>query len=160
MKLDNQWADPAGQDTRGVPVRYVIRRAVRGPDNRLTPGEPIERETELSLDSVRNRWYHALAPADQHFADKITVIIQAGCAYFYASTAEYQPLAGVPDVVISDAEVSARIARLDGGENTREAERTHKDHYPLSELPAAQQRALVEQIEALKREWQFQILGP
>lgn len=60
---------------------------------------------------------------------------------------------------VSDDEVRERIHRLDKGENTREAERTSKRSYPISELPWDQQRALIEQVERLKRKWAFEIIG-
>ena len=52
-----------------------------------------------------------------------------------------------------------RIARLEQGENVREAERTGLEYYPLAELPFDQQRALVERIEDHKQRWAFEILG-
>jgi hypothetical protein len=112
------------------------------------------------FDYERQRYYHSLHVEDQPFADAIVALVQQACAYFFATDDAYEPLAGVGDVVVSDGEVRARIERLDGGENTREAARTRLSRYPLTDLPFDQQRALVEQIEVLKREWQFEILGP
>lgn len=148
--MENRWADPEGVETRPAPIRYRI----------VDPwGNPVERKTSVNLDVGRNRYYHSLAPEDQHFADTIVDLIQRACAYFYAADDEYEPLQGVPDIRISDEEVLARCERLDGGENTREAERLNQERYPLTELPFDQQRALIERIEALKQQWQFSILG-
>ena len=149
--MENRWADPEGFEANPPPVRYRILGA---------DGVLVERETEPAFDTGRRRHYHALRPQDQPFADAITALVQRACAYFYAGDETYTPLEGVADVVVPDADVRTRIERLDGGENTREAERTHLRSYPLAALPFDQQRALVEQIEALKRAWQFEILGP
>ena len=148
--MQNRWAEPKGFGEYPTPVRYRIL----GPNGAL-----FERETERAFDAGRQRYYHALDPQDQPFADAITALVQQACTYFYAGDETYAPLEGVTDVVVPDAEVRARIERLDGGENTREAERTQLRRYPLTDLPFDQQRALVEQIEVLKRAWQFEIVG-
>ena len=148
--MQNQWAEPEGYAQGPPPVRYRIRD---------DSGEVVERETSVAYDHGRQRYYHALGAKDQHFADEIVTLIQAACAYFYAAESEYEPLEGVPEMRITDDEVAARIERLERGENTREAERAKMTSYPLMELPFEQQRALVEQIEALKQRWQFEILG-
>ena len=86
-------------------------------------------------------------------------LVQRASAYFSAPDDEYEPLDGIAEMRLTDEEVRVRIARLEQGENTREAEREKKQFYPLGELPFEQQRALIEQIEALKQQWQFEILG-
>lgn len=148
--MQNQWAEPEGYQQGPPAVRYRIRDDDDG---------VVERETSVAYDHGRQRYYHALGAKDQHFADEIVTLIQAACAYFHAADDEYEPLEGVPETRITDDEVAARIERLEGGENTREAERTRMTYYPLTDLPFEQQRALVEQIDALKQRWQFEILG-
>lgn len=109
-----------------------------------------------------DRWFHALAPQDQLFADRYADLLQQAATYFYSPEEIYQPMAGVPDVVVSDDDVRERIRRIDGGENTREAVRyrgSDEARYPFCDLPFEQQRALIEQIESLKREWSFELLG-
>jgi len=149
VNSDNHWAEPDGFASNPPAIRYRIR----GP-----AGGVLERETERAFDSGRQRYFHSLHLEDQPFADAIVDLVQQACAYFHVGDG-YQPLPGVSGVVVSDDEVRARIERLDRGENTREAERSGLGRYPLTDLPFGQQRALVEQIEALKREWQFEILG-
>ena len=148
--MKNQWAQPDGYEDHPPTVRYRIR----GPSGRV-----VERRTAVAFDSGRRRYYHALAPEDQPFGDAIVRLIQGACSYFCAPDEEYEPLDGAPDIRLSDSEVAARIERLERGENTREAERTGLQYYPLTELPFDQQRALVEQIEALKQHWQFEMIG-
>jgi hypothetical protein len=152
--LENQWADPEGFDGRPPAVRYRIRS---------TRGKVEEHRTVPTQDPhVGDRWFHAFAPQDQLFADRYADLLQQAATYFYAPDEIYQPLAGVSDVVVSDEQVRERIRRIDGGENTREALRyrgSEDARYPFGELPFEQQRALVEQIEALKREWSFELLG-
>lgn len=147
----NRWADPDGAVHQPPSVRYRIRD--RG-------GSVVQRRTWVMLDALQRRYYHSLHPDDQTFADAIVALVQRVCAYFYATDEEYVPLEGVPAVIVSDEAIAARIERLERGENTREALRTNERWYPLSELPFDQQRALVEQIELLKREWRFEIIGP
>ena len=149
---NNRWASPEGFADGEVPtVRYRIRDA--------RSGEIVERTTQHLRDSGMGRHYLSLRDQDQDFAAAIVALVQRACGYFYLPDGEYVPLEGVPDVVVSDDEVRERIHRLDKGENTREAERTAKRSYPISELPWDQQRALVEQVERLKREWCFELLG-
>lgn len=150
QRKSNAWAAPEGYAAPPPPVRYRIRER---------DGGVVERQTSVAFDAVRSRYYHALAVQDQHFADAIVALVQRACAYFHAPDDAYEPLEGVADVVLTDAEVRERIHRLEQGENRREAERTGKQYYPLAELPWDQQRALVEQIEVLKRDWEFEILG-
>lgn len=149
--MENLWADPDGYAESPPRVRYRIR------DRKS--GEVVEHLTVSEYDHGRGRHYLSLAPEDQEFAEEIVTLIQRACSYFYAPDEKYEPLEGVPDLIISDDEVLRRIERLEKGENTREAERSGKGYYPLAELPFDQQRALVEQIEVLKIRWQFQILG-
>ena len=146
----NSWAEPEGCELEPPRVRYRIRDSA---------GAVVERMTSIAYDSGRKRYYHSLAPHDQGFADALVALIQQACGYFVAGGKDYEPLEGVSAVHISDDEVAARVARLEQGENVREAERTRKEFYPLTELPWDQQRALVEQIEALKQRWAFAILG-
>ncbi len=150
MTTANRWAEPAGYDAEPPRVRYRIRDAT---------GSTVERATSVAYDSKRKRYFHSLAAFDQPFADGIVDIIQAACAYFYAPEGEYEPIVGVEEIRVSDDEVSTRIARLEQGENVREAERTSLEYYPLAELPFGQQRALVERIEKHKQRWQFEIIG-
>lgn len=146
----NTWAQPDGYAAPPPPVRYRVR---------AEDGRVVERQTSVAFDATRSRYYHSLAPQDQPFADSLVALIQRACAYFYASDDEYAPLEGVRDIRVSDREVLERIERLERGENVREAERTGQKYYPLTELPFDQQRALIEQIEALKQKWGFEILG-
>ena len=149
--MQNAWADPAGSAPAPPPICYRIKDPY---------GTVVLRETETAFDTGRQRYYHALRGSDQAFADAIVALIQHACSYFYAPDEAYEPLTGVDAIVIRDDEVRRRIDRLDQGENRREAERTGQVSYPLSALPSEQQRALIEQIEALKQEWGFEILGP
>lgn len=151
---ENRWADPAGFAEQPAPVLYRVRAQKDG-----EPGELVERKTTTLQDARTGTHFHALSPDDQHLANKTVALIQQACGYFHASDEDYAPLEGVADVKVSDDEVRARIERLDRGENTREADRTSKDRYPLTELPFDQQRALVEQIEDLKRRWGFEFIG-
>ena len=148
--MENRWADPTGYDAEPTRVRYHIKDA---------SGTVVEHITSVAYDSKRQRYFHSLAAFDQQFADELVDIIQSACAYFYAPDGEYEPIMGVAEIRISDDEVSTRIARLEQGENVREAERTSLEYYPLAELPFDQQRALVERIEDHKQRWAFEILG-
>lgn len=159
LTVKNTWADPAGYEEAPTRIRYQIRD--------YASGKVEERETEIMRDSVVGRWFHSLHFSDQHFGNAIAHLTQMACAYFYeADDSKYEPLKGMADIRISDAEIRARIDRMNRGENLREALRVQRGQlskksgwYPLDQLPFAQQRALVEQIEALKRDWQFVILG-
>ncbi len=148
--MDNRWADPTGYDAEPTRVRYHIKDA---------SGTVVEHITSVAYDSKRQRYFHSLAAFDQQFADELVDIIQSACAYFYAPDDEYEPIEGIPDIRVSDDDVRERIARLERGENVREAERTGLEYYPLAELPFDQQRALVEHIEEHKQRWFFEILG-
>ena len=148
--MENRWADPAGSDAEPTRVRYQIKDG---------SGTVVERITSVAYDSKRQRYFHSLAAFDQQFADELVDIIQSACAYFYATDHEYEPIEGIPDIRVSDGDVRERIARLEQGENVREAERTGLEYYPLAELPFDQQRALVERIEDHKQRWAFEILG-
>lgn len=154
------------------PVAYRIRRIVLDAPYAVpfalwqqaafpayTLGDIEEHHTTIAFDYTKHAWYHGLAMADQLFADKCTALVQQACAYFYEPDETYVPMEGVASVVVTDAEVERRIAQLDDGENTREAARSHKRRYPLRELPADQQRALVEQLEALRAEFGFEKIG-
>ena len=147
--MDNRWASPDGYEKTPTPVRYQI----------LEGETVVERTTVSSYDQGRMRYYHCLQSKDQKFADGITALIQQACEYFYVPDGEYEPLEGVDEIVITDDDVYTRIHRIDAGENSREAERAHKERYPLEELPFEVQRALIERIDELKRDWKFKILG-
>lgn len=162
--------DPAGYPYGERPQRYRIRQVVqpgvlgsryqlRGtadPDYRL--GEVVERVTTVSVDPVNHRSYHALQEADQLFADLCTRTVQEACRWFYDDG--WEPMKGVPDIQFTDDQVRESIERLDLGENKREADRIGKRRYVLTDLPWPQQRALVEQLYALRREFGFEKLGP
>lgn len=157
-----------------LPIRYRIRRAEFAGGVRPVPfmlsaeeafppytlGEVEEHCTLQSFDYIKRAWYHGLALKDQFFADRCVGLVQEACAYFYEPDETYAPMAGVDAIVVSDAEIERRIAQLDDGENTREAIRSSKRRYPLRELPADQQRALVERLEQLRLEFGFEKLGP
>lgn len=167
---ENQWSKPEGYPPIPKSVRYRIRECI-GRDCRHdvhaeingktlynhTPGDVVERKTGVAYDSPTSAYFHGLDSRDQHIADRVTSLIQRACSYFYAD--EWEQLGGVNDIVISDAAVIERIRRIEQGENRREAMRTKKEYYRLSELPWEQQRALVEQIEDLKRTWGFEFVG-
>ncbi len=108
-------------------------------------------------DADETTYYEELASEDQAFAIAVVDLIQDACAYFYAD--EYTPLESTHAIVVSDAEVRERIARMQGGELKREARRTNKDQNPLPDLPLEDQRALVSNIEALKSEWKYKKMG-
>ena len=162
--------DPEGYAYGERPQRYRIREIVhpvpwgsryqlRGtidPEYRL--GGVVDRVTAVSVDPVNHRSYHALHEADQLFADLCTRIVQEACRWF--TDDQWEPMPGVPDIVLTDGEVRESIHRLDLGENKREADRIGKARYVLTDLPWTQQRALVEQLYALRREFGFEKLGP
>ena len=166
-------ADPDGYGRRGTPLppkpmTYRIRH-IRFPDGYPTRfalmdnftwpeyelGDVETHSTLPAFDYHRQVYYHALSSADQFFADRCTALIQRACEWFYKPDGEYEPMEGVADIVVTDAEIARRIRQIDLGENTREAERTVKKHYPISELPYDQQRALIENLDALAREFGF-----
>lgn len=162
--------DPAGYPYGERPQRYRIRqvlhpavlgsryqlRGTADPEYRL--GDVVERVTTVSVDPVNHRSYHALQEADQLYADLCTRVVQEACRWFYDP--EAQALKGVPDIQLTDDQVRESIERLDLGENKREADRIGKQRYVLTDLPWTQQRALVEQLYALRREFAFEKLGP
>jgi hypothetical protein len=147
--MNNEWNLPEGYAERPTPVRYRIRSA----------SGIVERVTGQALDPITRRWHHALSPEDHEMSLQIRAFIQQACGYFYAPEDAYKPLDGVAGVVISDDEVKERIRRLDLGENTREAVRTGSQRYPFADLPWDQQRALIEQVEAIRQSFEFEILG-
>jgi len=141
------------------PAGYGSRYQLRGtadPEYRL--GRVVDRVTVVSVDPVNHRSYHALQEADQLFADLCTRLVQEACRWFYDP--DWEPMTGVADIVLSDDDVRESIRRLDLGENKREADRIGKARYVLTDLPWAQQRALIEQLHALRREFGFEKLGP
>lgn len=162
--------DPEGYPHGERPQRYRIRevlmpsvprsryqlRGTSDPDYALGP--VVERNTVVSVDPVNHRAYHALQEADQLFADLCTRLVQDACRWFYDPA--WKPLKGVDDMVLTDEQVRESIERLDLGENKREADRTGKARFVLTDLPWPQQRALVEQLYALRREFGFEKLGP
>ena len=157
--VDNIWADPEGSEAPPRAVRYLIL-------DRKTK-LIVLRETLYARDPVYGTYFRSLRSEDQQFANAIVDLVQTVCAYFYEDDETYTPMEGVPEVVISDAAITERIDRLNRGENQREAARVGRASaygkknlsYPLDELPWDQQRALIEQIEQLKAEWHFEILG-
>ena len=166
MTSTDPW--PQEQPRRPEPIKYRIRQyfgpSVIGrwhikdiPDPEFELGDVVEHETRITI--LPDGFYHALALDDQMFADQIVRLVQRACAYFYEHDDTYEPMSGIPGKGASDAEVRARIARLNAGENLREAERTHKERYDLEKLPWNQQRALIEKIDELKREWGFQFIN-
>ena len=175
----NIYAEPEGYDEKPAPVIYRIRE-VHFPDgypanrymlmtNPIIPeywlGEMVERQTEPKRDPWNGQWYHGMDERDQLYGDLISGLIQQACAYFYEPDDSYKPMVGVPGSQLTDEEVEARIHRIDAGENTREAERTsdsgaHQGHYPLVDLPLDQKRALIEQIDELRRKFRIEIIGP
>lgn len=152
--MDNQWADPAGYGPDASDAPTIAYRIL----DRLS-GKIVERVTDATHDYHRHRFFLSLNFADQEFADEHAELLQRACAYFYQEDG-YVPLIGWPGSRTSDSEVRVRIARLDGGENTREADRMNQRRYPLDELPWGQQRALIEEIDRLKALWHFEIIGP
>ena len=162
--------DPAGYALTERPQSYRIREVVapptfgsryqlRGsvdPDYRL--GDVVDRVTLVAIDPVNHRAYHSLQEADQLYADLCTRLVQEACRWFYDR--DWQPMAGVPEIVLTDDEVRESIERLDLGENKREADRIGKARYVLTDLPWQQQRALVERLHDLRRQFAFEKLGP
>jgi hypothetical protein len=162
--------DPAGYPATEPPQRYRIREVVRprpfgaryqlrgtgDPEYEL--GNVVERMTSVSFDTINHAYYHALHEADQLYADLCSRTAQEACRWFYDP--EWQPMPGVADIAITDDEVRESIRRLDLGENKREADRTFKPRFVLSELPWTEQRSLIERLYALRREFQFEKLGP
>jgi hypothetical protein len=153
MTTTNRWADPEGSITRPRRVKYRIRDA--------DSGSVVTRMTSLAPDgAVRGgRYYHSLDNEDLHLARRAASLLQRACGYFYLPGDQYEPLTGVDDIRVTDDEVRERIRRIDLGESSREAERVQRQRYPVSELPWDQQRALVEQITRLYRDWQFEWVG-
>ena len=151
MAQDNKWAEPEGYDTFPKSIRYRIK------DHETQ--QVVERKTVPQKDYTVGAYFHALHPSDQFIAERVTELIQQACHYFYKPDGEYFPMECVPEVLISDSTVRERIHRINKGENTREAVRTGQEHYDLESLPFKQQRALIENIEALKKSWEFEILG-
>ena len=181
LPTDNQWAEPEGhpEGHKPAPVVYRIRQVYLpdgmpknsqgGPryqlrDNPAVPeyflGEVVERETVPTYDFHIKSWHQAFDERDQLFPDLIVALEQAVCAYFYAPDEEYTPLDVVPAFDAADDEVRARIRRINEGENAREAVRGMQQQYDFSALPFDQQRALISQIEELKRRFRFEIIGP
>ena len=162
--------DPNGYDPGEQPQRYRIREVVRpnvvgsryqirgSVDPEYELGDVVERVTVPSHDPVTHRVHHALQEPDQLYADLCARRVQEACEWFYDPA--WKPLAGVPDIVLTDDEIRTSIHTLNHGENKREGVRTSKPWYDLEALPWVRQRALIEQLYALRREWGFQKLGP
>lgn len=162
--------DPRGYTAGEPPQRYRIRDVVRPKpfgaryqlrgtfDPSYELGDVVERMTTVSFDTVTHSYFHALSDSDQLFADLCARLTQDACRWFYDRN--WTPLGGVPDIAISDEQVREAIQNLDLGENKREADRTSKPRYVLSDLPWSEQRALIERLYALRREFQFEKLGP
>ena len=162
--------DPAGYSQDDPPQRYRIRQVVRPApfgtrylirgttDPEYELGEVVERVTKTACDPVNGTYYHALQEADQLYADLCTREIQEACRWFYDPT--WTPLAGVADIVLTDDQIRESIHTLDFGENKREADRMGKKRFALSALPWVRQRALIERLYRLRREFAFEKLGP
>ena len=143
----------------GYPTRFALMGFADWPEYVL--GDVEVHTTIPAFDYHRQMYYHALNSVDQFFADRCVTLIQRACEWFYKPDGEYEPMEGVDGAVVTDAEIDRRIRQIDLGENTREAERTGKQHYPISELPYDQQRALIEHLDALALEFGFEkILAP
>lgn len=147
--MDNKWAEPEGYIDFPAPIYYLIR----------DHDKVVKHHTIPQKDYTTGTVFHALHSDDQFIADRVTELIQRACHYFYKPDGEYFPMEGVPEVVISDTAVRERIRRINKGENTREAQRVGQAFYDLETLPFKEQRALIEQIEKLKKDWAFEILG-
>lgn len=162
--------DPAGYEADEPPYRYCIREVLspkpfgsryqlRGTvDPEYVLGDVVERVTNLAYDTKNHKWYHGLQEDDQLYADLCTRVVQEACRWFYDPT--WTPMPGVADIVLTDDEVRASVTKLDLGENKREADRIDKPRYVLTDLPWVRQRALIEQLYALRREFAFEKLGP
>jgi hypothetical protein len=141
------------------PQPYGTRYQLRGstdPDYEL--GDVVERVTIVSLDPVSHTYFHSLQEADQLYADLCTRLIQEACQWFCDPA--WTPLEGVADITMTDDQIREAIRTLDLGENKREADRVQKIRYVLSDLPWNRQRALIERLYALRREFRFEKLGP
>ena len=104
------------------------------------------------------RFSPGLTWLDSAFINAIVDEIQEACRYFHEVNPP--PFLGCPEIEgISDETVEMRVRRIDEGENTAEAIRSKKKRYPLQELPRERKRALIERIERLKREWQFEFVS-
>ena len=162
--------DPGGYVAGEPPQRYRIREILRpqpfgtryeirgSVDPEYELGDVVERVTSVATDPVNHMSYHSLQEADQLYADLCARTIQEACRWFYDPT--WEPMAGVMDIVLTDDQVRDSIRTLDLGENKREADRMGKERYVLSDLPWVRQRALIEQLYALRREFAFEKLGP
>ena len=161
--------DPAGYESVEPPQRYRIREVLGSPigsryqlrgftDPEYTLGEVVERQTSPTFDQVTKRYHHALNERDQFYADLCTRLVQRACGWFY--DAEWVPLLGAPDIRMTDDQVQTSIFRLNHGENEREGVRMGKPWYDLEKLPWKYQRALVEQLYALRAKFAFEKLGP
>lgn len=161
--------DPAGYEIDEAPRRYRIRQVARpvpfgsryqlrgSHDPAYELGEVVDRSTTVAYDSITHSYYHALAEQDQLYADLCTRVVQEACRWFYDRN--WTPMPGVDDLLVSDEQVAESVRRLDLGENKREADRTGKPRYVLTDLPWAEQRSLVERLYALRREFAFEKLG-
>lgn len=161
--------DPGGYPANEPPQRYRIREVVspqaptvrymiRGtddPEYRLGPVR--EHLTTIAFDPVNHRFYHALAESDQLFADLCARVVQEACRWFFDPG--WEPMTGVQDITLTDGQVRESIRKLDLGENKREADRAGKQRFVLSDLPWSRQRALIERLYALRREFGFEKLG-
>lgn len=149
--MPHPWGEPEGYERGQTPrVRYrILDKAT---------DKIVEHVTGSMYDTGTQHCHLEFDSRDQAFAYEISAAVQRVCAYFYQRDG-YEPMAGWIEARVTDDEVRARIRRLDLGENTREARRTAKRRYPLTELPWAQQRALIEQIDRIKHEWRFEWVG-
>lgn len=162
--------DPNGYEDDEKPQRYRIRlvlspqpppsayelRGSADPDYEL--GEVVTRQTIVSKDPVTHRSHHSVHPDDQLYANLCTRLVQRACEYFYEPV--WVPMLGAPDIRLTDDEVRESIHRLNLGENKREGVRTGKPWYDLERLPWRQQRALIEQLYAVRAKFAFEKFGP
>lgn len=160
VTIANKWAEPDGVERNARPIHYKIWSTKRK--------KVVDRFTHLMPNVYTFTNHHVLSIHDQEYAEAMAQLVQKACTYFFEPDGVYEPLLGVDGFSVSDDEIRTRINRLENGENMREAigysarieypERA-KDWYKISELPWDQQRALVEQIEKIKRDWRFEIVG-
>lgn len=93
----------------------------------------------------------ALDERDQVYADEIFREIERASRYFHVRP--IPKYSGDPEFAeISDTEVIRRVLAFDRGENQKEA---GSRKFPVSTLPLPWQRALIQNIEAIKKRWSF-----
>jgi hypothetical protein len=137
-ELERRAREQTEASTGRVSRRYRIRR-----------GDTI---VEVNSRPTGSGW--AFETQDQPFAQAIIDEIEDACRYFWQRPVP--DYFGCPEVEgISDDDIERRVKGFDTGENTREARRTMKKQFALTDLPKDRQRALVERIERIKRQYEF-----